>query len=186
MCYLDDEPRSLDEDSFFMERKKSITIRLKELASKGKTREVAESWGVSTSTLDRYINKGSMPSLDRAIAIANSEGVTLEWLATGCDLESKGEVSKSVNQDFDDWNRMLNIMTKSDSDKLLEVLVSRGVNNLLLSQKTINIALLIKDLPEDSLKEISILINHAQYCALTGKPFRIVSKEIENASGRRA
>lgn len=183
MVCASDKKNAFDENSFFMIKKELITTRLKELAKKGKTREVAEKWGVSPSTLDRYINKGSMPSLDRAISIAIAEGVSLQWLATGSEAQQEQENKDYVENE--DWNRVLNIMNQSDSDKLLGAVVARGVNNLVLPEKTLNIALLIKDLPDEAIREISLLINEAQYCALRGVPFRIATKEIKNASGRR-
>ncbi len=58
------------------------------LARGQKIRDVAAKWGIATATLDRYINQGSVPSLERALTIADVEGVSLRWLATGEDEES--------------------------------------------------------------------------------------------------
>lgn len=76
-------------DPFVEDRKGSISKRLIQLANNRTIRETARAWGVSSSTLDRYINKGSMPSFDRMIAIADAEGVSLEWLATGSELTNR-------------------------------------------------------------------------------------------------
>lgn len=76
-------------DPFVEDRKGSISKRLIQLANNRTIRETAQAWGVSSSTLDRYINKGSMPSFDRVIAIADAEGVSLEWLATGTEAERR-------------------------------------------------------------------------------------------------
>ncbi len=65
----------------------SINDRLKYLSSKRTTRETAKLWGVSVASLNAYINKGSLPSVDKALRIANAEGVSLQWLATGDDSE---------------------------------------------------------------------------------------------------
>lgn len=70
------------------DKKGSITNRLIEL-SKGRTiRETAAIWGVSTATVSLYLKKGGMPSLDRAIEIANKEGVDINWLANGEELRT--------------------------------------------------------------------------------------------------
>lgn len=63
----------------------SIAERLKMLSSKRTTRETSKRWGISVASLNAYINKGSVPSLERALTIANSEGVSLNWIATGED-----------------------------------------------------------------------------------------------------
>ncbi|HBC3385067.1 TPA: helix-turn-helix domain-containing protein [Vibrio parahaemolyticus] len=63
----------------------SINERLKYLSNKRTTRETAKLWGVSVASLNAYINRGSLPSVDKALRIANAEGVSLQWLATGND-----------------------------------------------------------------------------------------------------
>ncbi len=71
------------QDPFVGGIKGSITERLQLLAKGKTTRETAKLWGISGATLNLYLNKGSMPSIDRAISIANAEGVSIEWLALG-------------------------------------------------------------------------------------------------------
>lgn len=72
-------------DPFLDDRKGSITERLL-LLSKGRTiRETAKIWEVSTATVSLYLKKGGMPSIDKALAIANKENVSISWLATGQD-----------------------------------------------------------------------------------------------------
>ncbi|MFW1345427.1 LexA family transcriptional regulator [Vibrio parahaemolyticus] len=70
-------------------RNGSIAERLKALANGRGARELAPIWNMSASTINSYVLRGSIPSLDRALSIAIAEGVDLNWLATG---ESLGEI----------------------------------------------------------------------------------------------
>lgn len=81
----DPDKKKNNSDPFLDEGKGSITNRLIQLAESRTIRETAKLWGVSTATVSLYTKKGGMPSLDRALAIANAEGVKLEWLAYGED-----------------------------------------------------------------------------------------------------
>ncbi len=85
-------------DPFLEERKGSISRRIKELAKGRGARKLETAWGLGASTINSYILRGSMPSLDKAIDIATAEGVTLEWLATGQDSNHK-EREVSLNDD---------------------------------------------------------------------------------------
>ena len=73
-------------------------------------------------------------------------------------------------------------------DALIHAIVSRGARNLLIPEKAIKIAMMLKDVPDDALKEISILINKAEYCSIVGIPFKSGNyiQGIKKASGRRA
>lgn len=68
---------------FESNRKRSISKRLIQLSENRTIRETAKIWGVSTATVSLYLKKGGMPSIDKALAIANREGVSLDWLAYG-------------------------------------------------------------------------------------------------------
>ncbi|MCX8816022.1 hypothetical protein C1S99_08035 [Vibrio parahaemolyticus] len=83
----DQEKKNSDLDPFLSERKGSLKERLKYLSSKRTTRETAELWGISTATLNAYVNKGTEPSIGRAKKICEAEGVSLQWLATGDDSD---------------------------------------------------------------------------------------------------
>ncbi|MEF1158021.1 S24 family peptidase [Vibrio parahaemolyticus] len=102
MSYIKTDPKEKKHanDPNISDRKGSISERLRLLANRGKTREVAQKWGVSTSTLDRYINQGSMPSIDRAITIAEAEHVSLQWLATGCGEDEEVESVSGEHEAF--------------------------------------------------------------------------------------
>lgn len=183
MTYKYDKNLEVGLNHFDALSKGSITSRLLQL-SEGKTlRETAKAWGVSCTTVNLYTKKGGMPSIDKAQAICSAEGVSLQWLATGCDRVQEENKEFEENCDHEAWNKLLDIMDKSDSANLLNAVLSMGIKNMLLSEKDIKIALMVKDLPDDSIKEISILINEAQHCALIGKQFIVATdtKEIKRA-----
>ncbi|WP_072091973.1 helix-turn-helix domain-containing protein [Trabulsiella odontotermitis] len=80
-------------------RKESFTARLKQLIGNRSVRAAAKEWGLSFSTLNNYITRGTEPSFVAMQAIASTEGVSLDWLAFGfesnkhhhCKLESMEE-----------------------------------------------------------------------------------------------
>jgi transcriptional regulator with XRE-family HTH domain len=61
----------------------ALADRLKLLAGAGSIASFAKRCGLAESVVRTYIHDGSMPSLDKALAIAVAGGVTLDWLATG-------------------------------------------------------------------------------------------------------
>jgi len=63
--------------------KESISDRLRLLIGSRTVRSAAEEWGLPFSTLNNYLSRGTEPSLNVAIKIANVERVPVEWLASG-------------------------------------------------------------------------------------------------------
>ncbi|MGI2800165.1 S24 family peptidase [Photobacterium damselae] len=84
-------------DPFLDNKKGSIQERLSMLAKRGTTREIAKKWNISTATLDRYINQGSIPSLERALTIAITENVDLYWLASGTSKEQSINTKETIS-----------------------------------------------------------------------------------------
>lgn len=85
-------------DPFPNTRKGSISRRLNQLANGRALREVGKKWNVSSSTVDRYINQGSMPAFDKAIDIVEAENVSLQWLASGTDACPQCEKEESQSK----------------------------------------------------------------------------------------
>ncbi|MCX2788383.1 LexA family transcriptional regulator [Vibrio sp. Sgm 5] len=75
--------------------KGSVLERIKQLANGRSGRKLEKVWGINASTINSYILRGSIPSLDKAISIATAEGVSVQWLATGQDAI----VEQCCNQD---------------------------------------------------------------------------------------
>lgn len=63
--------------------------RLKKVIGDRSGRAFAKEVGISYSTLHNYLTNVSSPTLDNLIALANSAGVSLQWLATGENEEKK-------------------------------------------------------------------------------------------------
>ena len=171
---------------FNADKKETITSRLVQLAKNRTIRETAAMWGVSTATVNLYLKKGGMPSIDRALAIALAEGVSIAWLATGA-AEALSNDECKINDSYQKWIKLFEQINQSDRDNLCNAIISRGINNILISDKALNIALMVQDLPEESRKEILLLINEAQRCALIGLPFKAnnVLHGVKKASGGR-
>ncbi|HAZ4831171.1 helix-turn-helix domain-containing protein [Citrobacter freundii] len=71
--------------SFLGGGKESIQERLKSLFKGRSLRQASIDWGLPYSTLNNYFSKGATPGLDVVIRVAEIEGVSVGWLATGRD-----------------------------------------------------------------------------------------------------
>lgn len=62
-----------------------------ELGYKGMpVKELAYATGIPKQTIDNYLlSNGSMPTADKAVAIAQALGVTVEYLVTGMEIPNK-------------------------------------------------------------------------------------------------
>lgn len=95
--------------AFDTEEKENIAARLRKLIGKRTVRAAANDWGLSFSTLNNYLTRGTEPSLNVAIKIADIEDVSVEWLATGVaskshtrDLNLQSDSSASVESEHND------------------------------------------------------------------------------------
>lgn len=75
-------------DPIVMEINGSLAERLSKLMKGRSVRQAAEDWGIGASTLNAYIKNGSVPNLNIAHQISLKEDVTLQWLATGEQIQS--------------------------------------------------------------------------------------------------
>lgn len=106
--------------------KGSLAYRLSVLMRGRTVRQAAADWGIGTSTLNAYLRNGSVPNLNIANQIANVEGVTLQWLATGEGQIIPGDVNEMENQ------RIISMMTDDDELKeKLDVLANQKVRHKL-------------------------------------------------------
>lgn len=81
-----------------------LISRLVFLIGKESTRNFANRVGVKDSTL-RSVLKGTRPSIDFVISVANGSGASLEWLATGQGkpyLQGEGSKNQSFNRQLYD------------------------------------------------------------------------------------
>ncbi|WP_341495723.1 helix-turn-helix transcriptional regulator [Photobacterium damselae subsp. damselae] len=183
--------RNNDKDDPFQKNGKgSINERIRGLINGRTTRQVAKDWGIPLSTLSTYLSKDTMPSVDRAFKIAQSEGVTIEWLLNGGDLTNgitdshrqtktltNEPAQEEPNDDISTAERICTILGKERAGTLLEALIEHGVSGVMFSERTRKTAMIIDTLPDDAAKEIFELAAEAQYCSLVGLPFKPTRKD---------
>ncbi len=185
------ERNNAHRDPILNQEKGSIKERIRGLMNGRTTRKVAKDWDIPLSTLNSYITKETMPSLDRAYKIAQTEGVSMEWLLNGDEpvqAEPNSNQSKSscltsepAQQEPDDdisaAERICTILGKERAGTLLEALIEHGVSGVMFSERTRKTAMIIDTLPDDAAKEIFELAAEAQYCSLVGLPFKPTRKD---------
>lgn len=118
--------------AFHEERKESIAERLRALIKGRSIRAAAQTWDLSFSTLNNYLTRGTEPSLNVAIRIANVENVSVEWLATGIAVDNKQETS-SLDADAtrNAWLMVLDSLDNKDATALIRAIHRKGVEGLL-------------------------------------------------------
>jgi len=64
-------------------------------------KELSSATGISKKTLDNYLlSNGAMPSADKAVAIAHTLGVTVEYLITGRDISRAKAAQASLSPEM--------------------------------------------------------------------------------------
>ncbi|MGR5240254.1 hypothetical protein ACPV36_05100 [Photobacterium damselae] len=171
----------------------SMGGRIKMLIGKRSIREAARDWNVNTSSLMNYLYKGSMPAADIANKIAKNEGVSIDWILNGLDkdivqIEGDSTVEQPTlniqSQESQEADMILGALPSSDRQQIAKRIREDGISSVLLDRKALQVAKMISDLPEESLKEILLLVNRAQYCALVGIPFHVTDQDITNCKKR--
>lgn len=70
-----------------------LVQRMKEMIGDESVSSFSRKCGVSEAVLRSYLNDGRTPSIDKATAIAEAGGVTLDWLATGRPPRTRAELA---------------------------------------------------------------------------------------------
>jgi len=91
-----DEPNTIDNE--LCREKSSLADRLKLLMKDRSIEQVANDWGINAATVTAYITCDTVPNLDLAYFIAQKEGVTLQWLATGQNGINIGNFDQNDNK----------------------------------------------------------------------------------------
>lgn len=143
MVYRKENKLSFDEV-----RKENFTARLKQLIGNRSIRAAAKAWGLSFSTLNNYITRGTEPSFIAMQAIASIEGISLDWLAFG-DIDSNSNHSlsqkdtaimnnESSTPPVDDkdflrsaWSSAFEFMGKTEAESLLKIIINGGARGLI-------------------------------------------------------
>lgn len=133
--------------------KETLSERLRSLIGNRSARAAAQEWGLSFSTLNNYLNRGTEPSFSVAARIAEHEGVSIEWLAFGGELNSnmKGVIAKNEDtnsissSDMQDparyaWLMVYESLDKKEVEALLRLIHKKGVDSILNTKALDNMA----------------------------------------------
>ncbi|CRL44632.1 hypothetical protein SGGMMB4_01831 [Sodalis glossinidius str. 'morsitans'] len=108
--------------------KATIATRLRELIGHRSVRAAAQDWGLSFSTLNNYLTRGTEPSLNVAIKISNLESVSVEWLATGANHNCDKKISPSTKNA---WLTVLESLDDKEVQALLRTIHKKGVDGII-------------------------------------------------------
>lgn len=116
--------------------KTSIADRLRELIGGRSVRQAANDWGLSFSTLNNYLTRGTEPSLNVAIKIANVERVSVEWIATGNDGPvASASVLASSNASVSNgeylWKAVYDSLSSDEREALIKLIHRKGIEGIL-------------------------------------------------------
>jgi transcriptional regulator with XRE-family HTH domain len=116
--------------------KTSIPDRLRKLIGERSVRQAAADWGLSFSTLNNYLTRGTEPSLNVAIKIANVERVTVEWLATGRETSAipasaVGTAPSAIEHGEYLWRAVYDSLRSDEREALIKLIHRKGVEGIL-------------------------------------------------------
>lgn len=119
---------------FEEDRKASLVERLKKLAERHKSlRAAAREWGLSFSTLNNYLNRGTEPSFFVMQNISIKESVSMDWLAYGSN--DPFEFNKVIERlhdrtqnspGIDTWCMIYDNLTNEDRKTLIGFCLKEG------------------------------------------------------------
>ncbi len=120
----------------------TLADRLRLLIGSRSTRAAAEEWQLPYSTLNNYISRGTDPSFNVAIKIAERENVSLEWLAYGGTQRTPPALSENearwhaTSRPVDDplqfaWSMVYSSLDDSEREALLRVIHKEGVQGIM-------------------------------------------------------
>lgn len=115
-------------------------IRFKERLEKSMGRmtnvELARLCGISETAVRTYLKGKSLPTIDKAAAIAEACNVDLTWLITGAEpVIPSSEIVKinesNNNKSMNEIQSMLNDLSKGEIEIIKNFLIREGINGLL-------------------------------------------------------
>lgn len=95
----------------------SYRLRKARLDSNIKQNELAEKSGIAATTISAYENSSKSPSLENAATLADTLGVSLDWL---CGIDNK-ETSQNKNQSIEIIKSLMLLMKKLNYDINTEI-----------------------------------------------------------------
>ncbi|WP_053014273.1 MULTISPECIES: hypothetical protein [Xenorhabdus] len=134
--------KKIAEVSFVEPTKESIAGRLKQLIGDRSVRAAAKDWGLSFSTLNNYLTRGTEPSLNVALKISQVERVSVEWIAAGTsEITNRKDSLSFMEQKKDEqlstaWQYVFESLSAKDINELLRLIHRKGVEGLLTMTQT--------------------------------------------------
>ncbi|EAR6706449.1 bacteriophage CI repressor [Salmonella enterica] len=128
--------------TFANDAKVPVIDRIAQLVRRYPSRSAAaRAWGINVNTLNSYYKNDvptPTPRENLLAKIAESEGVSLEWLATG-DGESPESQKTPINRDR--LSEILDFLTEEERQRLAITLARKGVETILylLDEDSINL-----------------------------------------------
>ena len=125
-----------NEIAFDEGRKESFIKRLKSLVGNRSVRAAAKDWGLSFSTLNNYLSRGTEPSFSAMQAIASKEQVTLDWLAFGVDSNlSQARANEEARNVYIDpikstWNMIFDTLGPEEQKEVLDYCLKEGARSM--------------------------------------------------------
>ena len=126
------------EVSFADDEKESFKKRLQHLIGNRSVRAAARDWGLSVSTLNNYLTKGTEPALKVVQVVAKKEHVSLDWLANGIESGVQAPPPPTATQSMQSenhlrnmWLMVLDSLDEPDALALIKAIHRKGVEGLL-------------------------------------------------------
>lgn len=129
----------VDDLSFPHDANESFKDRLLSLMGERSVRQAAKDWKLPYSTLNNYIVRGTVPTLNVVIDICSIEKVSLDWLASGKGISKMDDAIASANQPqscsqsnlMNAWMMLLNSLKDYESLNLLHVIQRKGIEGVI-------------------------------------------------------
>lgn len=158
--------------SFYACGKEPVIGRIAELIRKHASRSAAaRAWGININTLNSYFKNEAptpMPRENILQRIADSEGVTLEWLKSGNEKTPKtprqeAELVTTADAATNRLVELFSLLQQEDRDNLVRLFSLKGIETVLALLDSVNLQFL--QLPNDE-KDRLIALHEAKKGAL--------------------
>ncbi|SPZ17237.1 Uncharacterised protein [Providencia rettgeri] len=154
--------------SFQDDPKETFKDRLKTLIGERSVRGAAKDWGLSVSTLNNYLNRGTEPTLSVLETISSVENVSIDWLVKGIQMpkiliQQKHQKDESRKT----WMMIYDSLSNDEANDIMKFIHRYGVLNAFKTNQMNHIELTDVSEVIDSL-EIRPTLKQAIKLALAG------------------